>query len=134
MKSQIEKSQQLVAEFQKIESLYLKGFDLIQNFEEGGIVKSKELNVVVNDLAQYDNIGTKFLSFLIDCKNHDFIMNKDIKSNIEQCLISIMNVKHKYRNLNFLIRQDLLKTLINIGYEIQHCLEYAESKELVEVA
>ena len=134
MRNQIEKSQCLAADFRNIESLYLKGFDLIQSFENGEYVPSKQLNAIVRDLQQYDAIGTTFLSFLIDCKQNNFLEDNEVKENIEACLISIMNVKHKYRNLNFLIRQDLLKTMINIGYEIQHCLDYVEEKQLEEVA
>jgi hypothetical protein len=134
MKSQIEKSNQLLVDFKNIENLYSKGFELIKDFENGSIVPSKNLNVVVRELDHYNNIGTRFLSVLIDCKNNDFLSNPEIKANIEGCLISIMNVKHKYRNLNFLIRQDLLKTMINIGHEIQSCLDSVEQEQLEEVA
>lgn len=134
MKNQIEKSRELLVDFRNIEKLYLEGFELIQDFEDNKSVPNKKLNSIVRELHNYDSIGTKCLSVLIDCENNNFFENIEIAENLESSLISIMNIKHKFSGLNFLIRQDLLKTLINLGHEISKCLKNQEDRKLVEVA
>lgn len=134
MKHQIEKSKELLMDFRNIEKLYLEGFEIIKNFEENKSVPNKKLNQIVRDLHQYDTIGTKCLSLLIDCNQSELLSNREITENLEQSLISIMNIKHKYSGLNFLIRQDLLKTIINLGHEINKCLSSEKEEKLVEVA
>ncbi|MEZ4938680.1 MAG: hypothetical protein R2799_13905 [Crocinitomicaceae bacterium] len=134
MKNQIEKSKELLVDFQNIEKLYQEGFELIKNFEEGKSVANKQLNTIVRELGKYDTIGTKCLSLLIDCESKQTVAIPEVKSNLEHSLISIMNIKHKYNNLNFMIRQDLLKTIINMGHEISRCLKCVDEKNLVDVA
>lgn len=134
MKSQIEKSHEILVDFKNIEKLYLDGFEIIQEFEEGKSVHNRKLNTIVRDLHKYDTIGTRCMSFLIDCEYNGSLEIEEVHSNMQEVLIAIMNIKHKYNGLNFLIRQDLLKTIINLGHEINRCLENAKEESLVEVA
>ena len=134
MKNQIEKSNDLLLDIKTIESLYVEGLELIKDFENGSQIPSKNINIIVGKLTPFNDIGTRFMSFLIDCENNNQIEKEEIKKNLESALISIINIKDKYRNLNFLIRQDLLKSIINIGQEIQNCLDCIEEGQLNEVA
>ena len=134
MKNQIERSEDLLIAFKNIENHYLQGFEIIQEFEKGNNVASRKLNTIVRDLHTYNNIGTDCMSFLIDCEYNGSFGIKEVFNNMQNSLICIMNIKHQYNGLNFLIRQDLLKTIINLGYEINRSLEHVESEQLVEVA
>ena len=107
MKNQIERSQELLADFNEIENLYKQGFEIIQEFEKGNPIASRKLNTIVRDFHKYDTIGTKCMSFLIDCDYNGSFEIEEVHENMQNALISIMNVKHMYSGLNFLIRQDL---------------------------
>ncbi|MCB0477455.1 MAG: hypothetical protein KDC84_04795, partial [Crocinitomicaceae bacterium] len=79
MKNQIEKSKELLVDFQNIEKLYSEGFELVQNFENGKTVQNKQLNSIVRELSKYDTVGTKCLSLLIDCESSESLKNQEIR-------------------------------------------------------